>query len=213
MLQLIEIFASIQGESTFAGLPCIFVRLAGCNLRCCYCDTQYSYQSVFSAKIDSIMQTIEEFNPLKLVEITGGEPLLQDKVYEFITKLHDKNFQILLETNGSQSLQNVQNYVHKIVDVKCPASGSENSFFIENLQFLNAQTDEIKFVISDEQDYQWAKDFLRKYELEKYKILFSAVYPLLNPAKLAEWMLFDKNPYRLQIQLHKYIWHPKKRGV
>jgi 7-carboxy-7-deazaguanine synthase len=213
MLQLIEIFASIQGESTFAGLPCIFIRLAGCNLRCKYCDSTYSYQPQFLLEIDEILSNIAQYNPIKLVEITGGEPLLQRGVYELIEKLHGKEHEILLETNGSQNVRKIPNYVYKIMDVKCPGSGSENSFLLENLDFLSIETDEIKFVLSNEQDYKWAKDFINKHHLEKHKILFSTVFSELSPALVAEWIVKDRLPYRLQLQLHKYIWHPEQRGV
>ncbi len=212
MLQLVEIFASIQGESTFAGLPCIFIRLAGCNLRCKYCDSTYSYQPQFALEIDEILSEITLYNPIKLVEITGGEPLLQRGIYELIEKLHGNGHEILLETNGSQNVGKIPNYVHKIIDVKCPGSGSENSFLLENLDFLNIETDEMKFVLSNEQDYKWAKDFIKNI-IWKTQDSFFDCFSELSPALVAEWMVKDRLPYRLQLQLHKYIWHPEQRGV
>jgi 7-carboxy-7-deazaguanine synthase len=213
MLQLVEIFASIQGESTFAGLPCIFIRLAGCNLRCHYCDTKYSYQPKFSLTVDDILKKIKQYAPIRLVEITGGEPLLQTEIYDLMKRLQSENYQVLLETNGSLSVKKVPNDVHKIVDVKCPQAGNESSFLTENLQYLDKEKDELKFVLSDQNDYEWAKSFIEKNRLREYKILFSCVFSSLKPKLLAEWMVKDKVPFRLQLQLHKYIWHPDEQGV
>ena len=212
MINLSEIFFSIQGESSFAGFPCIFIRFAGCNLRCNYCDTKFAYETEFSMEISEIMKTIDKYSPVKLVEITGGEPLLQPQIYELFSALLKKKYRILLETNGSVNLQKVPAEVIKIVDVKCPGSGEGNSFLMENLKFLNP-SDEIKFVLSDRNDYDWAKDFIKRYKLNGRKILFSPVFGKVNPAELAKWILQDKLPVRMQLQLQKYIWNPKKRGV
>ncbi|MDA3812645.1 MAG: radical SAM protein, partial [Candidatus Cloacimonetes bacterium] len=169
MLNISEIFYSIQGESTYAGLPCIFIRLAGCNLRCEYCDTTYSYESEINLSIEDILTKVKEYDPLKLIEITGGEPLLQPDVYQLFDLLHENEYKILLETNGSISMENVPDHVIKIVDVKCPGSGEENSFLLENLEFIDQEKNEIKFVLSDNFDYNWAKDFVLKYKLNDYE--------------------------------------------
>ena len=213
MLNISEIFCSIQGESTYAGLPCIFIRLAGCNLRCNYCDTTYSYESEITLSTNDIITKIQEYDPIKLVEITGGEPLLQTEVFQLFESLYKNGHTILLETNGSISLKDVPEYVIKIVDVKCPGSGEENSFLLENLEYINKEKDEIKFVLSDNFDYNWAKDFLMKYQLSDYKILFSPVSDKLDPQDLAKWITEDKLPVRMQLQLHKIIWDKDKRGV
>lgn len=213
MLNISEIFCSIQGESTYAGLPCIFIRLSGCNLRCDYCDTTYSYECEITLSINDIITKIKEFDPVKLVEITGGEPLLQHEVYQLISSLHENGNTILLETNGSISLKDTPEYIIKIVDVKCPGSGEENSFLIENLEFISMEKDEIKFVLSDNFDYNWAKDFVMKYNLNDYEILFSPVSEKLEPQDLAKWITEDKLPVRMQLQLHKIIWDKEKRGV
>ena len=213
MLSISEIFCSIQGESTYAGLPCIFIRLAGCNLRCDYCDTTYSYESGINLSIDDIITKVKEYDPVKLVEITGGEPLLQPEVYQLINSLNENEYTILLETNGSISLKNIPEYVIKIVDVKCPGSGEENSFLIENLEYINKEIDEIKFVLSNNFDYNWAKDFVIKYKLNDFEILFSPVSEKLEPQDLAKWIIKDKLPVRMQLQLHKIIWDKDKRGV
>lgn len=213
MLNISEIFCSIQGESTYAGLPCIFIRLAGCNLRCDYCDTTYSYVSDISLSVNDIITKIKEYDPIKLLEITGGEPLLQPEVYQLFESLHKDGYTILLETNGSISLKGIPEYIIKIVDVKCPGSGEEKSFLLENLEFINQKNDEIKFVLSDNFDYNWAKDFIIKYQLNEYEILFSPVSDKLNPQDLAKWITEDKLPVRMQLQLHKIIWDKDKRGV
>ena len=213
MLNISEIFCSIQGESTYTGLPCIFIRFAGCNLRCDYCDTTYSYESEINLSINDIITKVKEYDPVKLVEITGGEPLLQSEVYQLFESLHNNGYTILLETNGSISLKNVPEYVIKIVDVKCPGSGEEDSFLIKNLEYLNKEKDEIKFVLLDNFDYNWVKDFIIKYKLNDYEILFSPVSEKLEPQDLAQWIIEDKLPVRMQLQLHKIIWDKNKRGV
>ena len=213
MLDVSEIYCSIQGESTYTGLPCVFVRLAGCNLRCNYCDTTYSYKSEITLSINDIITKVKEYDPVKLVEITGGEPLIQSEIYDLFTILFDNEYEILLETNGTIYLEKVPNHVTKIVDVKCPGSGEENSFLLENLEFINKEKDEIKFVLSDNFDYNWAKDFVMKYNLIDYEILFSPVLEKLEPQKLAKWITEDNLLVRMQLQLHKIIWGKDKRGV
>lgn len=213
MLNLSEIFYSIQGESTYAGLPCVFIRLAGCNLRCKYCDTTYSYETSFSLEPGEILLEIKKYEPVKLVEITGGEPLLQSEIYNLFTILYDNDYKILLETNGSIDLEKVPQYVTKIVDVKCPGSGEENNFLLENLKHISPRKDEIKFVILDRQDYDWAKNFITKHNLQKYIILFSPILEKLKLKKLAKWITEDKLPVRMQLQLHKIIWGKDRKGV
>lgn len=212
-MKLSEIFLSIQGESTFSGLPCIFVRLAECNLRCNYCDSTYSYQTKFNLSVEEIVTKLQEFSPVKLVEITGGEPLLQPEVYLLFSQLAAKSYQILLETNGSLSLKDVPAAVHKIVDIKCPDSGESASFLPENIQYIQPQRDEIKFVLSSQADYLWMKKQLQNYQLNDREILLSCVFGRLDPKDLIEWVLRDRLPVRVQLQLHKYIWHPDQQGV
>ena len=211
-MKLTEIFYSLQGESTFAGLPCIFIRTAGCNLRCKYCDTTYSYKEGYFLTVQQILQEVQNYNPIKLVEVTGGEPLLQADVYELFDVLHDINYKILLETNGSLLLNKVPEFVTKIVDVKTPSSGFETSFLIENLDFIQ-NNDQVKFVVSNRYDYDWAKDFIAENQLQNQTVLFSPVLDSLKPQQLAEWIIEDKLPIRMQLQLHKYIWDKDKRGV
>lgn len=213
MLKISEIFCSIQGESTYSGLPCIFIRLAGCNLRCDYCDSTYSYESDIEFSVADIISKIRGYNPLKLVEITGGEPLLQSEVYQLFELLHQDGFTILIESNGSISLRDVPEHIIKIVDVKCPGSGEDDSFLLENLEFIHKEKDEIKFVLSDNFDYNWAKDFITKYKLNDYEILFSAVSDRLDQQDLAQWIVEDGLSVRMQLQLHKVIWDKDKRGV
>jgi len=213
MLNISEIFCSIQGESTYTGLPCIFIRLAGCNLRCNYCDTTYSYESDITLSSGEIISKVKDYEPIKLVEITGGEPLLQDEIHELFELLNKNGYTMLLETNGSISLENIPEDVVKIVDVKCPGSGEENSFLLENLEFINKTKDELKFVLIDNYDYNWAKDFIIKYKLEDYKILFSPVTEKLDPQELVKWIIDDKLDVRMQMQLHKIIWDKEQRGV
>jgi len=212
MINLSEIFFSIQGESSFAGFPCIFIRFAGCNLRCNYCDTKFAYETEFSMEISEIMQTVQKYSPVKLVEITGGEPLWQPEVYDLFSVLLKNDYQILLETNGSFSLKKVPAEVIKIVDVKCPGSGEGKSFLYENLDFLNP-ADELKFVLSNRADYEWAKKFVLTHNLIIKKVLFSPVFGKIKPRELAAWILQDKFPVRMQLQLQKFIWNPQKRGV
>lgn len=202
-LNVTEIFYSLQGESTYSGYPCIFIRLSECNLRCVYCDTQYAFGKGKSMAISSIMEEVKKY-PCSLIEITGGEPLLQEDVDALFEELYKFPYKILLETNGAISLEKVPDYVIKIVDVKTPGSGMEKSFLLENLQYLNPQ-DELKFVITDKVDYQFAVDFLKKYKPQVRCVHFSPVTELLNPKELACWMLEDGLEARLTLQLHKII--------
>lgn len=212
MIKLIEIFCSIQGESSFIGYPCIFIRFAECNLRCNYCDTQYSYKANFSMNIQDILDEIRKYHPIKLVEITGGEPLLQAEITQLIDALLENNYKVLLETNGSLPLDKIDKKVHKIIDVKTIKSGSKNSFCQSNLDYMTA-TDELKFVISDYEDYCWSKDFIFSHNLLDRNIIFSPVYSKISPEILVSWIVEDKLNVRFQLQIHKYIWHPDKQGV
>lgn len=212
-MKLSEIFLSIQGESTFAGLPCIFIRLAECNLRCNYCDSTFSYQTHFVADLDEIISQTEQYSPVKLVEITGGEPLLQAEAYELIHRLEKLGYKILLETNGSISLENVPKFVHKIVDIKCPDSGEGDSFLKENIPLINPKNDEIKFVLSSQADYIWMKNKIKEYNIESHQVILSCVFDRLTPKQLVEWVISDRLQVRVQLQMHKYIWHPDQQGV
>lgn len=212
MLKVNEIFYSIQGESTMAGLPCIFIRLTHCNLRCSYCDTEYAF---FEGTDFSVSEIISEVNKYgcNLVEITGGEPLLQKEVHVLMKELCDLGFQVMIETGGSMPIKEIDKRVKIIMDLKCPSSEMSDKNLYENIISLK-QADEIKFVIGNREDYDWSKDLIHKYSLtEKCIVLFSNVYSDLEPIHLAEWILTDKLKVRFQIQMHKYIWNPAKRGV
>jgi len=203
-----EIFFSIQGESIYSGLPCVFIRAHGCNLRCHYCDTGYSKQEILKSEdIDSkkILNKINKFPHTHLAEISGGEPLLQSDIYELINLLDEHKFKILLETNGTIDLSQIPNYVCKIVDVKTPSSGYSDSFLITNLNHINPFQDNLKFVLSDFEDYEWMKIFLNKFHLYGHHILVSTAYEKIEPIKIAEKILTDGLNVRFQIQLHKYI--------
>jgi len=201
-MKICEIFASIQGESSLAGIPMIFVRLTGCNLRCSYCDTKYAYYEGQELSVDEVLKKINSF-PLKYVEITGGEPLLQDEVYELMNEVI-KTHKVLLETNGSVSIEKVNPRVKIIMDIKTPGSGMSDRNYIENLRFLK-EIDEVKFVLTDRVDYEWAKDFIRTHKIKTKEILFSPAYGILNPQKLSEWIIEDALQVRLNLQIHKYI--------
>lgn len=212
MLKVNEIFYSIQGEGTYAGLPCIFIRLTYCNLRCTYCDTEYAFYEGVDYSIEDILKKIKKYN-CKLVEVTGGEPLLQNESIDLMKELCDAGYEVLLETGGSLSIEKVDKRVKIIMDLKCPSSGMEKKNLYSNLSFIKP-IDEIKFVIGDREDYDWTKENIFKYNLEsKCVILFSPVFGKLEPIQLAEWILNDNLNVRLQLQLHKFIWHPETRGV
>lgn len=212
MLKINEIFYSIQGESTFSGLPCIFIRLTYCNLRCSYCDTEYAFYEGKNISIEEILETVKSYN-CNLLEITGGEPLMQEKSYELMNKLCDNGYTVLLETSGSLSIENVDPRVRIIMDLKCPSSRMVKKNLYSNIDFIKRK-DEIKFVIGNREDYDWAKGIILQYKLhEKCEILFSTVFGKLGLKDLAEWILSDNLKVRFQTQLHKYIWNPEKRGV
>lgn len=208
-----EIFMSIQGESSYAGLPCIFVRLAGCNLGCRWCDTPYARVPDEAAEfsVDAVLKEISRYGDCRLVEITGGEPLLQDEAKELARRLADMGRTVLIETNGSVSLAGLDGRAIKVVDVKCPSSGHAGSFLLENLSHISPE-DEIKLVVADRGDYDWAKEFIEEVLRGRTeKVLIAPVKPDLNPGDLAAWILKDGLRVRLQLQLHSYIW-PEERG-
>ena len=210
-MRVSEIFLSIQGESTYAGLPCIFIRLTGCNLRCKWCDTVYAQNAEQGEEysFDRIIQEVKKFK-CKLIEITGGEPLLQKETPELINELLKLGYEVLVETNGSVSLEPVHAEAIKIIDVKCPSSGHDGSFLMENLKFITLPH-EIKFVIADRKDYEFARDFLERCIKDKTtNILFAPVYPDASPQELAKWILADGLKVRLQLQMHKLIWGEEK---
>ncbi len=212
MLYVSEIFLSIQGESTYAGLPCVFVRLAGCNLVCSWCDTVYARtrENARALSVEEAVSEVKKFNR-PLVEITGGEPLAQAEAGFLAARLLDEGCTVLMETNGSLSLSGLDARVVKIVDVKCPSSGEAGSFLMENIDHLTPD-DEVKFVIANRRDFEYAKDFIEKnLRGMALSILFSPVRSAIEPGELAEWILKDGLDVRLQLQMHAYIW-PGERG-
>jgi 7-carboxy-7-deazaguanine synthase len=214
LLRVNEIFYSIQGESSYAGWPCVFVRLTGCNLRCSYCDTRYAYQDGQLMDVEEIVREVQT-QGASLVEITGGEPLLQEDVPELALKLLNLGAAVLIETNGSQDIGRVDERCIRIVDFKCPSSGESNSNDYRNIERLSDH-DEVKFVIGNREDYQFAREILssvRQNPQRKSNVLFSPVFEKLAPATLAGWVLADRLKVRLNMQWHKYIWEPNRRGV
>ena len=212
MLKINEIYKSIQGESSHTGLPCVFVRLTGCNLRCSYCDTEYAFYAGKEMAVDEVVRAVEECG-ISLVEITGGEPLMQKEVYPLMTTLLEKNYTVMLETGGSLAVNEVPPQVIKIVDLKCPGSGEESKNNYQNLQLLT-EKDEVKFVILDRSDYEWSRKVMNEYSIhKKAQVLFSPVYEKLDLKDLALWVLEDNLPVRLQTQLHKVIWSKDAIGV
>ncbi|HEX4348539.1 MAG TPA: radical SAM protein [Vicinamibacterales bacterium] len=213
MLTINEIFYSIQGESTHAGQPCVFVRLTACDLRCTWCDTEYAFYEGTKRSIDDVVADVERYG-CPLVEITGGEPLLQDDVYPLMEEFLRRGRTVMLETGGHRPIDRVPKAVVKVVDVKCPGSGESEKNCWNNLGAL-ASHDEVKFVIQDRRDYDYAVDVVKKYDLANRAaaVLFAPVTGLLAPRTLSEWMLADRIPARLQVQLHKIIWPPDTRGV
>ena len=211
-LKINEIFYSIQGESTYAGLPCIFIRLTYCNLRCTWCDSEYTFKDGQDMSIPEIISTISNYN-CNLVQVTGGEPLVQKNCIELLKRLDTNDYQILLETGGSLSLDNVPKSVIKIVDFKCPGSGMEKKNLWSILDDIDSK-DEIKFVIKDKNDFKWAESKVMNFGLDKTnQVIFSPVFDILKYETLAEWIKSSKLNIRMQIQLHKHIWSPELTGV
>jgi 7-carboxy-7-deazaguanine synthase len=213
MLTVNEIFHSIQGESTYAGTPCVFVRLTACDLRCSWCDTPYAFYEGHKVPVDDVVTQVEAYR-CPLVEITGGEPLLQEDVYPLMDRLLGAGHTVLLETGGHLDIGNVPTAVVKIVDVKCPGSGEASKQDWGNIERLQPH-DQVKFVIQDERDYQYARDVVAKYDVAARcaAVLFSPVHGVLDPKLLSEWVLRDRVPARVQLQVHKYIWGADVRGV
>jgi 7-carboxy-7-deazaguanine synthase len=207
-----EIYRSIQGESTFAGLPCVFVRLAVCDARCVWCDTPHAFTQGKPCSLEAICQEVRKYD-CPLVEITGGEPLLQAEVLPLLTVLADQGFTVLLETSGAHDISRVDRRVRIIMDLKCPDSGECEGNLWPNLDVLKP-SDEIKFVIASERDFAWTSDTIRSRRLhERFTVLLSPAFGLVEPKALAEWLLETGLPVRLQLQMHKYIWDPNARGV
>lgn len=207
-----EIYASVQGESSYVGLPCSFVRTTACNLRCRYCDTPHAFAHGGGMSLDAIEAKLDELGP-KLVLITGGEPLLQANVHPLMTRLCDKGYTVLLETSGSLDIRPVDPRVVRIVDLKTPSSGEVKANLYANMDALRP-SDEVKFVIGDEADYEWARETVAKYDIaSKATVLFGPVFGALPPQDLVAWILRDRLPVRMQVQVHKYIWDPAERGV
>ena len=213
MLVVNEIFYSIQGESTRAGRPCVFVRLTACDLRCTWCDTAYAFHEGAKRSLDEVMAEVERFD-CPLVEITGGEPLLQEEVYPLMERLLAGGRTVMLETGGHRPIDRVPREVIKIIDVKCPGSGETGRNEWTNLAAL-APHDEVKFVVKDREDYDFAREVIARYDLPSRcaAVLMSPVHGELESRQLSEWMLADHLPARLQLQLHKFIWPPSTRGV
>lgn len=226
-MYLIEIYKSVQGESSFAGRPCIFVRLAGCNLRCSWCDSEYTFTGGYKLTEDETVAEIEKLAPVKLVEFTGGEPLLQEReLVPLMERLLREGYELMIETSGERPVEKVPKAVHKIIDVKCPGSGEASRFRITNLASLT-ERDELKFVLTNRNDYEYARDFIRNNVLDERAgaVLLSPAFSktpsperttencLLDPRELVEWMLADGLNARLSLQIHKYIWEPQKKGV
>lgn len=226
-MQITEIYKSLQGESTHAGLACVFVRLTGCNLRCTWCDSEYTFSGGQRMTQEQVLERVRRLSACGLVEITGGEPMLQEReVVPLMERLVEAGYRVLLETSGERSLAGLPKAVIKIVDVKCPDSGEGGSFDMGNLGVL-APDDEVKFVLSSREDYEFARDFVARHNLAARvnAILFSPAFHkdasgardtshcLLDPQQLAEWMLADEVPARLGLQMHKFIWDPAVKGV
>jgi 7-carboxy-7-deazaguanine synthase len=213
MLTVNEIFHSIQGESTHAGRPCVFVRLTACDLRCSWCDTPYAFHEGQKMSVDEVIARVDAFG-CQVVEITGGEPLLQKEVYPLMRRLLEAGRTVMLETGGHISVDEVPDGVIRVIDVKCPGSGEADRMHWGNLERLRP-TDEVKFVLKDRGDYDYARDVLTKHPLVSRcaAVLFSPVHDVLDARQLAEWILADRLAVRLQLQAHKFIWHPSTRGV
>ena len=212
MLKVNEIYFSVQGESTNAGLPCVFVRLTYCNLRCNYCDTEYAFYEGKNYSIDEIVDEVKKFG-CNLVEVTGGEPLFQDECYPLMEKLCNEGFSVMVETGGSLPIRTIDPRVKIIMDLKCPSSGMQKKNMYENINYIKP-ADEVKFVIGTREDYEWSRDIVLNHKLdEKAKILFSVVFGKLEPVRLVEWILEDKLNVRFQLQMHKFIWEPNAKGV
>lgn len=211
-MKVCEIFTSIQGESSYTGIPCTFIRLTGCNLRCSYCDTTYAYYGGKELSEDEIIGEVRRAG-ISLVEITGGEPLLQSEIYHLIKRLLDEGYIVLVETNGSKSIKEIDRRAVVILDIKTPGSEMSGEMDFSNLNNIK-NTDEIKFVITSRMDYEWSKEIIHRHRLmDKCHLLLSPAFGILPPEDLAKWMLEDRLRARLNLQLHKYIFSPERKGV
>lgn len=211
-LRVIEVYTSVQGESSFVGLPCVFVRLAGCNLRCTWCDSTYTFTGGEPRAIDDVVAEVVATG-VPLVEVTGGEPLVHRQAIPLMQRLCDRGLTVLLETSGSRDIGPVPAPVHVILDLKCPDSGEERANLWTNLPKLRKK-DEVKFVIASRRDYEWARDVVREHALDqRCQVLFSPVFGAVEPKDIVAWMLGDHVPARFQVQLHKVVWPPHERGV
>jgi len=212
-LTINEIYLSVQGESTWAGLPCVFVRLTGCDLRCTYCDTEYAF---YEGKKRPLQEIFDEVVALDcpLVEITGGEPLLQKNVLPLMTALCDAGKTVLIETSGAHDISKIDRRVHRIMDLKTPSSGECGRNLFSNIGFLE-ERDEVKFVLGSREDYEWTRQQIREHSLNKRvrAVLLSPIFGKIEPRDIVDWMLADKLPARFQLQMHKFIWEPRARGV
>jgi 7-carboxy-7-deazaguanine synthase len=211
-LQITEIFHSIQGESTRVGQPCVFVRLTGCPLRCTWCDTEYAFHGGETMSLETILNRVQSYG-CPLVEVTGGEPLHQAGALVLLQKLCDTGHQVMIETSGAFDISAIDPRVSIIMDVKCAGSGMTDRMLWTNMEHLSLK-DEVKFVLKDHTDYEWAKEIVKQYGLgDRCAVLFSPVFGSLDLQSLAEWILTDRLPVRVQVQLHKLIWDPETRGV
>lgn len=213
ILTINEIYFSVQGESTWAGLPCVFVRLTFCDLRCTYCDTEYAFYEGKKQALGEIVDAVRRYD-CPLVEVTGGEPLLQKNVLPLMTLLADAGCSVLLETSGAHDISNVDPRVHRIMDLKTPGSGEVERNLFTNIEHLT-QRDEVKFVIGSREDYEWSRARMREHRLAERcrAVLFSPIFGQIDPRQIVEWILADNLPVRFQLQMHKFIWTPTQRGV
>jgi 7-carboxy-7-deazaguanine synthase len=212
-LKVNEIFFSVQGESTWAGLPCVFVRLTGCDSRCSYCDTEYAFYEGVKRSLDEVFSEVLDFD-CPLVEMTGGEPLLQKNVLPLMTALCNSDRTVLIETSGAHDISRIDPRVHRIMDLKTPSSGEAHRNLYSNIACLNRR-DEVKFVIGSREDYQWSRELIEGHDLagRVNAVLLSPVFGCIEPRQIVEWMLEDRLPARFQLQIHKFIWEPHARGV
>lgn len=211
-MKVCEIFTSIQGESSYAGMPCTFIRMAGCNLRCSYCDTTYAYEESIELSENEILNEVTLIGT-NLVAITGGEPLLQEGTFHLVERLIGEGHKVLIETNGTLSIKDIDSRAIIVLDVKTPGSGMSEDMDVSNFDYIKP-SDEVKFVITDRTDYEWSKDIIAKYNLKpRCQILFSPVFGMLVPELLIKWMLEDRLDVRLNLQMHKYIYGGERRGV
>lgn len=212
-LKINEIYQSIQGESTWAGLPCVFVRLTACDLRCTYCDTEYAFYEGKKRAVGDILQEVLETD-CPLVEVTGGEPLLQKNVLPLMASLCDAGRTVLIETSGAHDISKIDARVHRIMDLKCPDSGECGRNLYSNIPYLTKR-DEVKFVIGSRGDYEWSREQISTYRLDECCgcVLLSPVFGRIEPRDIVDWMLADRVPARFQLQMHKMIWEPRARGV